>query len=466
MKKVISYIIVLLFVIFYVDSYAQKESVKEKKQPKQMTRILFVFDASNSMSGRWQSDTKISIAKKLLSNLLDSLKNVPNLQLALRVYGHQKDFIPIQDCDDTRLEVPFALNNSSRIKHKLQLIEPKGTTPIAKSLEQAANDFPACDTCRNIIILITDGIEECNGDPCAASHALQKKGIALKPFIIGIGKNFAEQFKCVGTYFDATQEESFRTALNVVISQALNSTTAQVNLLDINGNPTETNVNMTFYDNLSGKIKYNFIHTLNTKGVPDTLVIDPLLTYNIVVHTIPEVEKDSIKLTPGKHTVIAVNAPQGYLKLKVDTRSGNTKNLPVIVRKQGTMETLNTQYFNQMEKYLVGKYDMEVLCLPRLYISNVEVSQNKTTSVEIPAPGIAVIQKSTDGYGSIYVEKDNKLEWVYNLKESNLNESVILQPGFYRIFFRSKYLSKSIYTIEKCFKVNVDSSVSIILQGN
>ena len=444
--------------------YAQH--VKEKKSPKPLTRILFVFDASNSMSGRWQSDTKINIAKRLLSNLLDSLKTVPNLQVALRVYGHQKDYIPIQDCDDTRLEVPFSFNNFERIKHKLQVVQPKGTTPIAKSLEESADDFPACDTCRNIIILITDGIEECNGDPCAASQALQKKGIVLKPFIIGIGKNFAEQFKCVGTYFDATQEESFKYALNIVISQALNSTTAQVNLLDIYGNPTETNVNMTFYDNLSGKIKYNFIHTMNNKGVPDTLVIDPLLTYNITVHTIPSVEKDSIRLTAGKHTVIPINAPQGYLKLKVDTRSGNTKNLPVIVRQQGKMETINVQFFNQSEKYLVGKYDLEVLCLPRLHINNVDVSQSKTTTVEIPAPGFAVIQKSTEGYGSIFAENDNKLEWVYNLKESTTNETVILQPGYYRIIYRSKFLSKSLYTIEKSFKVTMDNTVSIILQGN
>jgi len=440
--------------------------MKEKKTPKPLTRILFVFDASNSMSGRWQSDTKINIAKRLLSNLLDSLKTVPNLQVALRVYGHQKDYIPIQDCDDTRLEVPFSFNNFERIKHKLQVVQPKGTTPIAKSLEESADDFPACDTCRNIIILITDGIEECNGDPCAASQALQKKGIVLKPFIIGIGKNFAEQFKCVGTYFDATQEESFKYALNIVISQALNSTTAQVNLLDIYGNPTETNVNMTFYDNLSGKIKYNFIHTMNNKGVPDTLVIDPLLTYNITVHTIPSVEKDSIRLTAGKHTVIPINAPQGYLKLKVDTRSGNTKNLPVIVRQQGKMETINVQFFNQSEKYLVGKYDLEVLCLPRLHINNVDVSQSKTTTVEIPAPGFAVIQKSTEGYGSIFAENDNKLEWVYNLKESTTNETVILQPGYYRIIYRSKFLSKSLYTIEKSFKVTMDNTVSIILQGN
>jgi Ca-activated chloride channel family protein len=79
-----------------------------------------------------------------------------------------------------------------------------GTTPIARSLEKAAGDFPDL-TARNVIILITDGIEACDEDPCAVSRALQAKGIVLKPFVIGIGIEEANQYslKCVGNYYDA-----------------------------------------------------------------------------------------------------------------------------------------------------------------------------------------------------------------------------------------------------------------------
>ena len=92
------------------------------------------------MYGRWQSDTKFNIASRLFSNILDSLKNIKNLELALRVYGHQKQFPP-QDCNDTRLEVPFGKDNIARIKHVMKIITPKGTTPIAFSLQQAEHDF-------------------------------------------------------------------------------------------------------------------------------------------------------------------------------------------------------------------------------------------------------------------------------------------------------------------------------------
>jgi Ca-activated chloride channel family protein len=430
----------------------QVNAQQEKEKPPPLTRILFVLDGSQSMYGRWQSDMKMNIAQDLLSNLLDSLKDVENIQLALRVYGHQKTYPP-QDCNDTRLVVPFADKNAMRIKNQLRYIKPKGTTPIAFALEQAAGDFPDCDNCRNIIILITDGLEECGGDPCAVSRDLQKRGIALKPFVIGIGRNFREAFDCVGTYFDASSEEQFSKALDLVISQALNSTTAQVNLLDVYNKPTETNVNMTFYDHISGQVKYNFIQTLNSKGVPDTLLVDPLVTYDVVVHTLPPVRVDSIKITPGQHTIIPVVTPQGRLRLKMEGTSLSSRNLQAIVRQNGKMETINIQHFGQTENYIIGDYSLEILCLPRIYIDEINVAQSSTTTVEIPVPGIAVIQKSAQGYGSLYAKQNNELIWIYNFRENPVQESLILQPGKYMVVFRAKYANRAAFSIEKSFRV-------------
>ena len=458
MKKLAFIVSFLLFPCFI--GFPQGKPDKEK--PKQMSRILFVFDASGSMYGRWQSDTKFNIASRLFLNILDSLRSVPNLEVALRVYGHQKPFPP-QDCSDTKLEVPFAPDNFQKIRHVLRTIVPKGTTPIAYSLEQSENDFPPCENCRNLIILITDGLEECEGDPCLVSHNLQKKGIVLRPFIIGIGRNFSDSFDCVGSYFDATSEKEFTKALNIVISRALNPTTAQVNLLDQYGKPTETNVNMTFYDDVSGKIEYNFVHSLNNKGLPDTLEIDPLLTYDIVVQTIPPVRKDSVKLTPGKHSIIGIDAPQGYLAFKTNGNA-TLKYLPVLIRKKGEQEILNVQQFDQVEKYLTGKYEVEVLCLPRILVKNVEIAQSHTTTVEIPVPGTAVIQRTTNGYGSVYIEEKGGLTWLYNLKDNPAQqENLFLQPGKYRVVFRSKFSNRSEFTNEKSFVVTGGETVNVKL---
>lgn len=450
----------IIFSLLAVILLCTGMGMAQKKSPEQPTRILFLFDASQSMYARWETNTKYEVAKKMLSDMVDSLNEMTNLELALRVYGHTKKYPP-QDCDDTRLEVPFGKNNSFAIKKRLEEISPSGTTPIARSLEACGGDFPKSQA-RNIIILITDGIEECNGDPCAVSAMLQKKGVVLKPFVIGLGlnKDFIKQFECIGNYFDATDETQFRNAFNIVITQALNNTTAQVNLLDIQSHPTETNTSITFYDQRSGAVLYNFMHTINAKGVPDTVQIDPLGIYRVTAHTIPSVSKDSVTLSVGKHTIIALDAPQGDLQLKIDG-ANEYKKLYAIVRKHGEKATLNVQEFSDITRYIVGDYDLEVLTLPRIFINNVNVAQSKTTSVQIPTPGIATIICNAPGYGDILVEKENKLEWVDRISLNSVKESIVLQPGLYRIVFRPKNSQSVIYTIEKTFRIASGISISV-----
>jgi len=450
LKKTFRLLILILTLPFIGSSgdlFAQQKPVKP------LTRIDFVFDASFSMFGQWQSGMKMDIAKKMLTEFLDSIKVIDNLEIALRCYGHQHTLRPERDCKDTKLEVPFGRDNFLAIKNKLKTISPKGTTPIAYSLEQCANDFPTASskTVRNIVILITDGIEECDGDPCAVSLALQKKGIILKPFIIGIGldQSFINSFGCIGKFYDASNEATFKNILNIVISQALNNTTAQVNLNDLVGRPTETDADMTFYDQQTGIIRYNYMHTINNKGVPDTIIVDPLGTYRMVVHTIPEVEKKDITLVAGKHNIIAVDAPQGFLNLRM---TGNF-NPNCIVRKKGEMQTLHIQQFNSMEKYIVGKYDLEILTLPRINLDKVDVGQSKTTTIEIPQAGTLSISKPSEGPGSVYLMESNKMVFVCNLNSNIMQESLTLQPGKYRIEYRPKNAKESIYTIEKDFKI-------------
>jgi len=456
LKKALYTFILILFCSGF-NLQAQSEAQK--------TRILFVLDGSQSMYARWENGQKMQIATRLLRNLVDSLKGVDNVELALRAYGHQNNVTSSgRNCKDTKLEVPFAASNHDNIKERLESIRPRGTTLIAYSLEQAANDFPDCSNCRNVIILITDGIEECDGDPCAVSLALQKRGIILKPFVIGLGlePEVMDAFKCVGNFYDAKNEETFKTVLGIVISQALNNTSAQVNLLDNLNRPLETNVPMTFYDAFSGQIRYNYVHTMNSRGLPDTLPIDPLGSYNLTVHTIPPVEKKDIKLIAGKHNIIAVDAPQGDLTFKM-TGYNEYENLKAIIRKKGESETLVIQDFNQKQKYIIGNYDIELLTLPRTYIEGVNVAQSKTTTVEIPQAGIVSIGMASKGYGSIFIENGDALEWVCNLSNLNTRESVVLQPGKYRVIFRPINAKQSIYTKEKSFIIQSGQSTQVKL---
>ncbi|OFX18586.1 MAG: hypothetical protein A2033_15020 [Bacteroidetes bacterium GWA2_31_9] len=458
--KRILYKLFFLFITFNFITYNSFSQKPEEKKP--TTRILFVFDASQSMLGEWETDTKINIARNFLIKMVDSLEQLPNVMMAIRIYGHQSP-VPPQDCEDTKLEVAFAPNNGTRIRQKLRFITPKGTTPIAHSLELCGNDFPPIPNCRNIIILITDGVEACDGDPCKISLELQKKGIALRPFVIGIGLDlqFKKSFECIGKFYDADNEKQFGDILGLIISDALNKTTAQVNLLDQFGKPTETDVNMSFYDSFSGLLKYNYIHTMNFRGNPDTVELDPLLTYKMVVHTIPPVTVDSIALTSGKHTIIPADCPQGYLQMKLEG-ANNYQNLNAIIRKSGEMNTLNVQPANVLEKYIIGKYDLEILTLPRI-IASVEIKQSTTTTVQIPKPGMVTLLMISQGYGSIYLELEKEIQWVCNIDPNVTKQTIVLQPGDYRVVYRARNSKQTFYTVEKNFKITTGGSISVSL---
>jgi Ca-activated chloride channel family protein len=312
-------------------------------------------------------------------------------------------------------------------------------------------------------VLITDGVEACDGDPCAVSQELQKKGIILRPFVIGIGTDmgFRETFNCIGEYYGSPSKKEFREALKVVITQALNETSAQVNLLDDRKNPKETDVNMIFYDQLSGKIRYNMIHTLNSKGNPDTLTLDHMSTYRIKVQTIPPAIADSVSLSVGKHNIIGIDAPQGYLYIKT---SGGTAydSEKILVRKSGGHQTINIHPMGTSERYLVGNYDLEIPVYPLIQLKDIEIKQSYTTTVEVPEPGLVTFSAEQPGFGSLYLlSQSGDQTWVMNLRERVKSQKTYLQPGSYRVVFRRADLKSTSYSIVRDFNVQSGDSQNI-----
>lgn len=453
----------LAILLSVITGFAQISPAQNNNQEPTLTRILFILDGSQSMLTQWESGNKMQVARNLLTELVDSLSELNHVEMALRVYGHQKP-VPPQDCNDTKLEVAFSKRNAQKIKSKLRAIRPKGTTPIAHSLELSINDFPKCDDCRNIIILITDGIESCDGDPCAVSLRLQKQGIILKPFVIGVGldEDYKDTFDCVGRFYDATSEDRFKEILDVVVSQALNTTTVQVNLLDSYNKPTESNVNMTFYDTYSNQMLYNFVHTINYKGKPDTLSIDPIPTYQIQVHTIPEIWLDSIEIIPGQHNIISIKSPQGSLLVKSQNKN-YYKDLEFIVQKPGLSEILNVQKVNESQKYLTGFYNIEVLTIPRLKIDNLEIKQSSTSTIQIPEPGLITFEAASSAYGAIYKLNGSNFEMVYRLNTETRIQTLPILPGTYRVISRPKNAKESAFTSNIEFTVKSRIADKIVL---
>lgn len=444
----------ILFIILSSFSFGQE----------QMTRILFILDASNSMNARWGAQTRIDAAKELLAKTVDDISDIPNLEIGLRVYGHQSPITAtFQDCNDTKLEVPFAKNNFSQVKARIKSIYAKGTTPIARSLEAAAGDFPD-NTSRNIIILITDGLEACDNDPCVIAKKLKDKGVNVTPFVIGLGMDlsYLEKFNCIGTYADAETKEAFSKVLENIVSKALLNTTVQINLNDINKSPKETDVTMFLYEAGTTNLKYTFTHTINKYGYPDTLIIDPKFKYDLVVNTTPRVEKKNISIQRNVHNTIVVDAPQGYLKIRF-TNANRQYQVDARVMQSGSNKTLNTQRISETDKYIVGKYDLEILTLPRIYITT-DIEQSSTSTINISAPGFLSYNAGQSVVGQIFSQNSNgSWDWVCNLDENSRMGEFQLQPGAYRLVYRQSQLKSSTYTMEQNFRINSNKTVSLKL---
>ncbi len=416
------------------------------------------------MNARWGDQTRIEAAKELLAKTVDDLNSVPNLEIGLRVYGHQSPITAtFQDCNDTKLEVPFAQDNFHQVKARIKSIYAKGTTPIARSLEAAAGDFPD-NKSRNIIILITDGLEACDNDPCVIAKKLHDKGVNVTPFVIGLGMDlsYLEKFKCIGSYSDAETKDAFAKVLQNVVSKALLNTTTQINLNDINASPSETDVTMFLYKAGTNELAYTFTHTINKYNNPDTLIIDPAFKYDLVVNTTPKVEKKDIIIVKNTHNTIVVDCPQGYLKARF-TNASKPYQIDLRVTQNGETKTLNAQKVGASDKYIVGTYDVEILTLPRIYVT-LNINQSTTSYIDIKAPGVLSYSAGRGIVGQVFTKNSNGTwEWVCNLKDNSRRGTWSLQPGQYKIVYRQKNLKSSAYTLEREFRINSNKIASLKL---
>ena len=145
--------VLILSTLYSIPATAQQTQVYKPN----VSRILFVLDGSGSMKQQYDKVSKFETAKQLLFKLIDSVEHKnPNVEFAVRVFGFQNPNT-VHNCKDSKLLIPFAKNNASKIYSELGRVTPQGMSPIAYSILQGAGDFPDDLHALNSIILITDG---------------------------------------------------------------------------------------------------------------------------------------------------------------------------------------------------------------------------------------------------------------------------------------------------------------------
>jgi Mg-chelatase subunit ChlD len=184
--------------------------------------VEIVVDASRSMWGRMHGEPKMSVAKNILQDV--SYWFPEDLNLALRAYGSTSPS-ESTDCSDSMLLVPFAAENRDSIRRAIAGLRPLGQTPIAFALNQASRDFGTLQDDR-AVVLVTDGIESCGGDPAWAASQLREQGIIVHVIGFGLGNAKDEDTYSLraianasgGRYVTAGSAEELKTALEQTVA--------------------------------------------------------------------------------------------------------------------------------------------------------------------------------------------------------------------------------------------------------
>lgn len=190
-------------------------------QDRSASGIYLILDASGSMEAMLsQNQNRMTEAKQVLQDFLKG--DFSGKELALRVYGHRKK----GDCTDSHLVIPFTASEQARLQLKdlIPNIKPLGKTPITYSLQEALKDF---GNRQGDIILISDGIETCNADPCALMKEWKDKNVGIKVHVVGLGldQKSKSALQCISTisgttFFDAQSASSLSESLKQIQKKA------------------------------------------------------------------------------------------------------------------------------------------------------------------------------------------------------------------------------------------------------
>lgn len=188
-----------------------------------LPEVELIIDASNSMWGQIEGRAKITIAKEAMVQVIEDLPG--DIKVALRAYGHRIQFRDPGACEDSQLLFPFGRIDKPVLVERIRGLVAKGKTPIAYSLRQFANDVRGHPG-NKVIVLVTDGKEECQGDPLAAVLELRKQGIEVIVHVVGFAlrdeatkrllRRLAESTG--GSYSDARNAEALGRALRRSLS--------------------------------------------------------------------------------------------------------------------------------------------------------------------------------------------------------------------------------------------------------
>lgn len=181
-----------------------------------LPQVMIVLDASGSMLGKSGGTIKINAARSVLKQVVPGIPQ--EVSVGLTAYGHRRK----GDCKDIEMLYPAENTDRQALLHTVEALNPKGETPIAASLRMVVNRLKGSEK-ETTIILVSDGNETCDKNPCAVVRELKASGINFVMHVVGFDVNDAQkqQLDCLaraggGRYFSASDTASLLAAMQAI----------------------------------------------------------------------------------------------------------------------------------------------------------------------------------------------------------------------------------------------------------
>lgn len=212
------YALVLALVVLTLTSLLTPASTWANDTLAEPAPLLLILDASGSMWGQVDGENKIVTARRALGELVDDLPAAS--QVGVVAYGHREK----GDCADIETLIPLGPVDAAAVKSTINDINPKGKTPITASVEHALEVLKQADT-QATMVLLSDGLETCGGDPCKAVRLAREQGMPFVFHVVGFdveGEDLS-QLQCMaqaggGLFLSAEDGDQLTSALDNVMA--------------------------------------------------------------------------------------------------------------------------------------------------------------------------------------------------------------------------------------------------------
>ncbi|PIR16367.1 MAG: hypothetical protein COV46_08525 [Deltaproteobacteria bacterium CG11_big_fil_rev_8_21_14_0_20_49_13] len=421
---------------------------------KSATNVELIIDASGSMSSPISQTIKIDAVRAALKEIFTAPvpAEVGTRKIAIRTYGGGSPSDK-ENCADTFLEFPMGKYDSTAFNAALSRITPQGVSPIAFVLEEANKDFTeSAETTDNLLILIADGLDSCNGNIMAAVERLHNGPGRVIVDIIGfdVDQATSDAFKKIaeagsGTFYLARSDAELASALDQAISANL---------------PYNLRVKV-----LSGASPVHSLITIfraNTQSVVDRSESPGFKffrlapgTYDIQVEYTDSIEASKpakiikgVDVTSTSKTEQIVQFDLGNLNLIALDQDGKDTKTNIYIRRAGTEDIvgqLNAVTSPQMVHLTPGLYDIDA-----------ETAVEGTAALTTQAKGVEVKTGETTELtlkfqtGKLSLKAQNVLKepipFTYKITQPELTESLLdgesisegtvidLPPGNYDVY--------------------------------